>query len=331
MQDLDNQVGNQDNWAKYITNVEMRDQQFLSWLPVGDKPVNPLYNYQADKFRTPKLNSHVDGKPWTEFENAGDGRGNLKSLVQWLSAAVSVSKLTQDVTDPAGVADELAREIPKKLKEMATDLEANCLDDHDGREDNKVSGYLTRSVGSWVNNSAQALYPVPSDFRTPAASISATASGSVNENDFRNIFESIASTTKSNEAITGHLGLKLKRKFSDFQFYLPSSTSTQASGVHFNQNGAAKAILRAVDTYDSDCGQVDLMLNYWLANITGTAVVQQYRGYFLHRSKWEMRWNQKPRVYKPEFKGGSYEAAMDCISMLVCKNPKGEGKYAPTA
>jgi hypothetical protein len=46
---------------------------------------------------------------------------------------------------------------------------------------------------------------------------------------------------------------------------------------------------------------------------------------------WELRWNQKPAVYRPEFKGGSYEAAMDAIAMLVCKNPRGEGKYAPTS
>jgi hypothetical protein len=45
---------------------------------------------------------------------------------------------------------------------------------------------------------------------------------------------------------------------------------------------------------------------------------------------WEMRWKQKPKVYRPEFKGGSYEAAMDMIAMLVCKNPLAEGKVAPS-
>jgi hypothetical protein len=80
---------------------------------------------------------------------------------------------------------------------------------------------------------------------------------------------------------------------------------------------------------------VSIILDWWMRNITTSgnpttdALIQNFRGYFLHQGMWELRWNQKPKVYKPEFKGGSYEAAMDAIIMLVCKNPLGEGKYAP--
>jgi hypothetical protein len=83
--------------------------------------------------------------------------------------------------------------------------------------------------------------------------------------------------------------------------------------------------------YSSDFGPVDLVLNYWINAVDGTATTQAWTGYFLHQSRWELRWNQKPRVYKPEFKGGGYEAAMDAICMLCCLNPKAEGKYAPTS
>jgi hypothetical protein len=44
-----------------------------------------------------------------------------------------------------------------------------------------------------------------------------------------------------------------------------------------------------------------------------------------------LRWNQKPKVYRPEFKGGSYEVALDMILMLCAKNVRAEGKIAPTA
>jgi hypothetical protein len=89
--------------------------------------------------------------------------------------------------------------------------------------------------------------------------------------------------------------------------------------------------VRSVDTYHGDYGPVTLVLDYFLAALNGTTIQQNWRGYLLHRDMWELRWNQKPKVYKPEFKGGSYEAAMDAIVMLVCKNPMGEGKIAPTA
>jgi len=327
---VENLVGKQEDWASYITNVEMREQPFLDWLPVGNKPVNPLYDYQAEKFRTPRKNSHVDGKPWEAFNAAGDNRGRLKALVQWLDNTTSVSKLTQDVTQDAAVEDQLAYDIPKSLKEMGSDAEVNMLDDHDGREDNKVEGYLTRSAHSWLSPTAQGLYPVPEAFRPPAASIVAgTTVAAATEDTFRDLMASQWRQCKSKEPLDAFLGESLKRKFSDFQFYLPTSAATQASGVNFQQSGKDGTIIRSVDHYQGDFMPVRLILTPWHAGLTGTATKIAGRGLFLHRSKWELRWNQKPKVYRPEFKGGSYEAAMDMILMLVCKNQLGEGEFNP--
>src|SRR6202007_1025854 len=117
--------------------------------------------------------------------------------------------------------------------------------------------------------------------------------------------------------VTAFVGPKLKRAFANFQFYLPSSTSTQTTSGGFYQEGTSKDIVRSVDTYHGDYGAVTLVLDWWLANLTGTTAAQNFRGYFLHQNMWELRWNQKPKVYRPEFKGGSYEAAMDAILMLV--------------
>ena len=329
---LENLVGQQEDWANYITNVETRDTPLMDWLPVDKKPItNTEYQYQAERWATPAINSHVDGKPWTAFSSVGEGRGVLKAVIQWFDKTGSISKLSQEVSDIAGIADQMAREIPKKMSEMRTDMETNFCDDHDSRDDNKVVGYLTRAVGKWISDSAQSDRPVPSDFRPPAASIVTTATASVTENSFRDLLQSMVTQTKRKEEISGFVGVGLKRRFSDFQFYLPSSSSTQASGVNFEQSGTSRAIVRAVDRYDSDFGPLTLMLSFWLAAITGDSTVQANRGYFLHRSMWKIRWKQKPKVYKPEFKGGSYEFAMDAILMLVCLNPKGEGKYAPTA
>jgi hypothetical protein len=326
----ENLVGNQEDWAEYITNVEMRETPFIDWLSVDKNDItNVLYQYQAEAYAAVGENSHVDGEPWKTFSSVGDGRGVLKSLIQWFDKTGSISKLSEDVTNIAGIADQMAREIPKKMKEMASDMEANFCEDWDGREDNKVVGYKTRGVGSWIQVAAQTLYPVPSSFRTPTASISSTASASLTENTVRDILQSIAQTTKSKSALSLFCGPGLKRKFSDFQLYIPSSASTQATGVVFNS--PMGEINRAVDRYNSDFGPVDLILSYWLAAVNGSATVQSYRGYFLHQDKWKVRWKQKPKVYNPEFKGGSYEFAMDAILMLVCLNPLGEGKYAPTA
>lgn len=327
----ENLVGNQENWANFITNVEMADTPFLDWLPVGDKPVNVMSQYQADAYDAPEANSHVDGQPWTGFKTVRANAGTIKALVQWFDKKWAISKLSQDVSDVAGVNDQFRAEVPKKLKEMARDMEAAFLDDHDCREDNKSVGYLTRAVGSWVSSSAQALYPVPTAFLTHSSSISTTASGSLTENTIRDILQNIGQVTKSKEALTLWAGPSLKRKFSDFPIFIPSSTSTQSTGIVQTKDGSSKEWERVVNRYSSDFGPVDLMLSYYNAALTGSATVQAYRGYFLHRSRWQVAWNQKPKVYGLEFKGGSYEAAADAIIQLRCLNPRGEGKYAPTS
>jgi hypothetical protein len=332
METLENLVGNQEDWGNYITNVEMRDQPLMDWLPVGEKPVNPIHDYQADKFRVPRRNVTVDGNPWKAPNSAGDNRGRLKALIQWFQNGTAVSKLTQDVTNVAGVTDELARDIPKSLKEMAQDMECTFADDQDHVEGNTLTiGYETRGIGSWIASSQQTTYPVPTAFLTPAASIiSSSTLASKTEDNFRDMLASMWRTCKSREGVTGFVGETLKRKVSDFQFYLPSSASTQATGVVHNYNGRDKTITRAIDMYTGDFMPVDLVLTPWLVALTGTLAQQQVRGYFLHRSKWMLRWNQKPKVYRPEFKGGSYEAYMDAIVMLACLNPAAEGKMSTT-
>lgn len=327
---IENVIGKQEDWANYITNIEMLDQPVMDWLPVGQKPVNPLYDYQVDKFRAPRENAHVDGKPWGNFDSGGENRARLKAFIQWFDNGVSVSRLSQDMTKDAGIGDQMAFEIPKKLKEMAQDMEAQFCDDSESREDDKVNGYKTRSIGAWIKSTAQSHYPVDSNFRTPSASIVGTATASMTENEVRVMLQSMWGECKSVEPCTGFCGIDLKSKFADFQYFLPSSASTQSTGVVSQNVFKDKTISRSIDTYKGDGFMVDLVLTPWQANLTGSATAKKGRGHFLHRSRWELRWHQKPAVYKPEFKGGAYEAAMDAIAMLVCTNPLGEGKINPS-
>ncbi len=89
-----------------------------------------------------------------------------------------------------------------------------------------------------------------------------------------------------------------------------------------------------IDYYDSDWGMLELHMTKWNAHpnftTSGTATISAWRGYFLNPARWSWLWNQKPTVYKPEFRGGSYKAAIDAIIMFLCWNPIGEGKVIPS-
>lgn len=335
MLNYSNIVGNQEDWANFITNVEMETAPFLDWLPTGDKPVNVLHDYQAEQYRDPVENSHVDGTPVTGFLSAGDSRGNLKALVQYFTKAASVTTLHQDVSNIAGIADEMAREIDKSTHELATDMEAAFLEDDDHREDNSTVGYKTRGVFSWIANAAQALYPVPAAFRTPTAQTITTATGSITENLILDVLESIGTTIKGTKPLTAFCSPKAKRVFNNMPLFTPASvlvggSPTGATGIVHNKDGTS-TVGRVVETYLTDYGPVDLRISWRNIFFSSVAVTRQYATAFVHRDMWELRWNKKPSWQRKEYEGGAYEAFCEAIAMLVCKNPKGEGKWVPTS
>lgn len=334
METIQNYVGNPEDWANYITNVETLETPFLDWLPIGAKPVNPVFNYQVDKFRRPRLNSHVDGQPWTNAASGGDQRKRINSVIQWFDHGVSVSKLSQDVTTNPAINDELANEVMKAMKEIAQDMETNFLDDTDNREDDQVNGYLTRAVGSWLSATvtASALYPVPSGFEAPAASRVSTAWATVTEDQVRGLLQSIWTEAKSSETLTAFAGGDACKGYADFQTRtVETGKGAPTQQSTFQRQYKDRTIERKVTRYSGDFMDVELVPTPWLCAINAAATTTQKAGrvYYLHRSKWEMRWNQKPTAYKQPFRGGSYEAYLDALAMLVCKNPRAEGMQNP--
>jgi len=328
-------VGNQQDWANFITNVEAEALPFLDWIPSGDKPVNVLYDYQAEAYRDPQQNAQPDGKPVTGFQSAGDSRGHLKALIHYFTKAAAVTKLHQDVSNVAGLDNELAREINKATYELQTDMEAAFLNDNDHVEGASDKGYQTRGVGSWISSTAQALYPVPTSFLTPAASAITTATGSITENDIISVLESVGGVLKKPAPITAFCAPKAKRAFNQMPLFTPSSTlvggsPTGATGVVHMRQGVAE-VTRVVERYNSDYGPVELRISWRNVFFNANATSKNYTTYFLHRDMWQLRWNNKPQWIRKPYVGGSYEAFCEAIPMLVCKNPKGEAKWQPTS
>src|SRR5215471_16506836 len=152
-----NVVGKKTDWANYITLADEHETPMLRLLPKGPKPVNVVKHYQADTYARPQPNAWPDGKDWDTFKTAGAFRRELTARVQWFVQTASVSKLAEDVTDTAGITDELAHEIPKKMTEMAREMESTAGSDQVSYADDGQTGNKFRSVGGWVSN------PVVSD------------------------------------------------------------------------------------------------------------------------------------------------------------------------
>ena len=331
-----NVVGKKTDWANYITLADEHETPLLRILPKGPKPVNVIKHYQADTYNAPAPNAWPDGKDWDSFQTAGQNRVELTARCQWFVRTAAVSKLAEDVADTAGISDELAHEIPKKMTEMAREIECSAASDQPEYADDGETGNMFRGIGGWISSTAQtdAGTPVGATVLTPAASISTTATGSMTEAAVKTILQSMWNQTGSKGRKLAVMGSSAKQMFGMFQFYIPTSASTQSTARLTTRPETSSTLGNTVDRYNSDWGDVELHQTKWNQNSAfsgGSATYANWRTYFLNSERWGWLWNQKPTVYKPEFKGGSYKAAIDAILMFLCWNPVGEGKWAPAS
>jgi hypothetical protein len=330
-------VGKQEDWANVVTNVAMINTPFMAWLPMGKQPAQAEFLYQAETYKQPSRNSHPDGAPVTGATSAGDQRVQLRSLIQYFTKAANVSKLTQDYGNNAAVADELGTEIRKQTKELSNDMEAACLSLQECRIGvSGTTGYMWRGVPNWVQNSAQAVYPVDASQYPDATQISTTGTGSLTEDLVLNILQGIGNTTQSNETVTAFCAPNLRRAFNNFPMFIPASGTTINAGAYPQpiKGGAFdRGIIRYVTPFGFEVDLVTSWRNYKLdanGNPQSGLTQNNYSGLFCHQSKWEFRWGNKPTWTQKPYEGGKYEAFCESIAQLVCWTPKGEGIYAPT-
>lgn len=335
-----NVVGKTTDWANYITLADEHETPLLRLLPKGPAPVNTIRNYQADTYDTPAPNAWPEGKDWSTFKTAGANRVPLSARIQWFVKTAAVGKLAEDVTDAAGITSELARETTKKMTELAREMECAAASDQVGAADDGQTGHMFRSIGKWLSSTftADADTTPAASVLPAAAQILTTALTSMTEDGFKAILQSMWNATGSKSTKIGVVGASTKSMFSTFQFYTPSSTPlsspTQSTARVTSRSQGDRVLGGMVDRYESDWGPVELHLTKYnqAAGFTGaSATYAPYRSYFLNPDRWEWCWKQKPQVYKPEFAGGSYKVAIDAIIMLVCRNPVGEGKWAPAS
>lgn len=318
------QVGKREDLADYISNVDMHNTPVSSRVKMGKKIVNTIPYWQLDAYPEPNMAGVVDGKDAENFEKM-NRRKTVHGVVQKMWRLPKVSDLAEHVSDVAGVKSEMASEVAKGFKMLKRDLESViCSFTHEAQVDNGVDAYQTRGLGRWIQNAAQAIYPVPEEFRTPAASIDATAVASVTEATIKAQMNSIYDQTGEKKRFLTPVGSTLKGRISTFAAYAPSSTIPLREW-----QGEAKKVLQQVDILENDFGILELVLSDFISRDEATH--RHRRGFILDMDHIELRWNRKPRVKPLEDQGGGPRSIVDMIALLCVKNPLGLGKFAATA
>jgi hypothetical protein len=328
-----NVIGEQEDWAQFITLADEHEKPLLAFIPVGRKPVNRLHNYQADVYETPAITNQPDGKDVEAFKSAGATRVELKARVERFDTTAAVSVMADLLGDAAGVPDEMAREIDKQTEIMQRDVECKLGSDAAAFEDNGATQDRMQSIGLWVQSGTTSqVYPTPAAVRPPAASIYSDVKANLTEDALRAVLQSAWLQTGNRGDQFLAVGQSLKERISSFTLFIPSSLSTQSTSLVTNRQMTDKTLQRTVDRYNSEYGNYEIHLSRWLAHPgwAGTTGKAAWRGYGLHANMWTLGWAQKPVWEMLPFQGGGYKAFCYAILCAFCKNPIGETKFDPS-
>jgi hypothetical protein len=327
-----NQVAKREDLLDLLTRVDEKATPFMSLVNKGATPRNTYIEWPVDNYDAPQLGGVVDGTDVSTYGNPAENRALLSSYLQTFRKTAKVSRLAQDVSDVAGVSDEIAEAIAKVGVELLRNIESTCLSDQEHQADDGTNPYLLRGLGVWIrdtaNIGAQVTHQVPAAYRPAAGQYITTATGSLTETSIQSVLQSIWSSTGMMGDYKLFCDATLRRAFTDF-------TRTIATAGYSSRNfdfaGDAKKVSNSTTIFEGDFGTVEVIADNFIGyNSAGTSQ-SAGRGYLLDMDKIDMRMNKNPTVERFEDQGGGERFMIEARTALQCRNPIGLAQFNPPA
>lgn len=261
-------VSNREDLTDVLTILAPEETPVLS-LANKSKATATFNEWTVDVLATPSSTGIQEGADVSTYTDKFSGRARLGNYIQLFRRDYMVSQLQQAVESvgPARIAEAES----KAVREIKRDMEKTLCGDQDRSvEDGSTTRYVTRGLGDWIKSSGPA--DVPSNFRTPAASINSSGT-TLTENVFNGLIASIFTQTGTVDALSLVAGTTLRRTVSGFA---RSDNNTNENVYHVNQMATDKEITLSVNTYDSDFGIITVI------NGNPACLPDASRGYILN-------------------------------------------------
>jgi len=324
--------------ADYIAIVDAKSTPFVSMAPKGRDIGNMQFSWQVDNYGAPVLAGVVDGTDVTvaSASNPVVNRTRLNNYGQAFRRDLRIGFIaeTQDV---AGVTDELANGIAKKLVEIKRDMESTFLCTNQAAQaDNGTNPYLTGSMGNWLNSTNASNIGAcasGSPFLPASGAVDTTASASFTEATAQNVLTAIYSATGTFRDYDCILGTTLKRAFTNLTAsgvtQVANANSIAATSVRtFNQDLSSDTFKASIDLFEGDFGRLILHPSTFLGGKNSTSLsAQAFKGYVIPMDMVEVRYAKLPQVKNLPDAGGGPARLVEAIAGLVVKNPSGFGFF----
>lgn len=324
-----NVTGDRELLFDYLTILEPEDCPKTSSFGKTPNIFNTSPTWQADTLANVDFSGVLEGQDVGAFNNEAANRARFGGKIQKFWRPWMVSDI-QEASDPAGVPSEVANSKTKAMRELKRNIEAAIGSDNDEQTDTGVVPWKTRGLGNWIRATAQSTNPVPTAFLTPAANIDTTATGSLTESLFNDVFQSIFQQNGGRRRYRLYAGPSLKRAISKFQ---RQEGATTAISYMVTQPATEKKITLNVTIYDGDFHTVEVIPDLFNGLLDGAAVTtttnqQKARGYVIDPELVAMGTMLGVQSMELENQGGGRRGIIQTAAVLVVKNPRGLGKFA---
>lgn len=325
--------------ADYIAIVDAKSTPFVSMAPKGKDIGNMQFSWQVDNYAAPALGGVIDGTDVTvsSASNPVVNRTRLNNYAQAFRRDLRIGFIaeTQDV---AGVTDEVANGIAKKLVEIKRDMESTfmCTNQAAQADNGTSTAYRTGSMGNWLNSTNASNIGAcasGSPFLPASGAVDTTAAASFVEATAQNVLTAIYSATGTFRDYDCILGTTLKRAFTNLTAsgvtQVVNSNSIAATSVRtFNQDLGADTFKASIDIFEGDFGRLVLHPTQFLGSTTGTTLTATAtKGYVIPMDMVEVRYAKLPQVKPLPDAGGGPARLVEAIAGLVVKNPSGFGFF----
>lgn len=278
-------IGNREDLTDVITNITPTDTPFFS--SFGKVKCSGVYHeWQTDSLANAGDNANIEGADYTFSKPAS--RTRTGNYVQYFMTPVEVSDLQRKV-DTAGLEDEFAYQMAKKMKEHARDIEYALVN---GTGNSGASGTARRLKGvlAWL--------------ATTVETGTGTGSEALTEDMFNDTLQAIWDEGGMPESAYAN-GFN-KRQISAF-----------TGGATKNVEAEDKVVYKGVDVYDSDFGRIRI---YPHRHMTASVVA------ILQDDLWKVATvsgTEKQDVAKV---GASTRAVIETYLTMESRNEAGSGK-----
>jgi hypothetical protein len=309
-------VSNREDLSNELAILAPEETPILSLCSKG-KASATYTEWTVDSLAAPATTGVSEGSDVTSFSDKFANRARLGNYIQLMRRDYIVSNLQQAVTSvgPANVAQAEA----KSMREIKRDIEATIASPNEMTVENGAgTPYGMRGLGKWIQSTAQATNPVPSDYRTPSGSI---ITSTLSESSFNTMIGSIFAKNGEMNSLTLVANVALRQLISNFTRATPASAGVT---YHVNQDATSKQITLSVNLYDSDFGLVKIVNGNPSCMPTDSTNV----GYVLNPKYLGFNTLIPMGATRLENQGGGERGFIDVAGTLCVKHPQAHGKIA---